>query len=73
MKQSTSIGKFSAPRDSLRWRRREHWLLRHERELDDHRAPIDALPVSGAETVSVDRCMQECPDARDTLRGSKGL
>lgn len=28
------------PRDVIRTRRREHWLLRHERELEEHQAEI---------------------------------
>lgn len=37
---SKTAKKQSKPRDILRPHRREHWLTRYERELDEHRETL---------------------------------
>lgn len=47
--------KVPKPRDVIRTRRREHWLQRHERELEEHQAEIahaTAAEMRAVETSS---------------------
>jgi hypothetical protein len=53
-----------APRDVIRPRRREreHWLLKHEREQDEHREKLHLGMGSVSDLGEVSRSLQEPPE-----------